>query len=353
MRSLMLRTCLLLCIFACAHKPVKDAKIDFFHDDLGFKNLQTSLAKNIRQLEGLSDENLKISDHVFERRKYILKLRMLSQFLETQSDKVLINQLIQKLFTIVEMNSDRPDHEILLTSYYSPLLKGSLKKTTLYKTPLYKKPSNTNFSRGEINQKNPYDGQNLELCFLDPIDAFFLQVQGSGTIELENGDKLDLVFDGSNGRAYSSVGKLLSEKGILEKDKVTLASLEKYLRSLSAEQLQDTLNLNESYIYFKVSDKKSLTTLGNEAVPGRTIATDGALFSKGLLAYMEFEKPTSIENENVEFLPTSRFVLDQDTGSAIKGSGRIDLYWGEGDLAKAYAGVMKGRARLYYLLPKD
>jgi membrane-bound lytic murein transglycosylase A len=353
MRSFIIQIVLLISTIACSHRPIKEAQIDFFYDDLGYKNLQTALAKNIRQLEASNDEHLKIANVVIERKKYIFKLRMLSQFLETQSDKVLINQLFHKLFDLVEMNSDRPEKEILLTSYYSPFLKGSMTKTTQFQTPLYKKPLNLNYSRAEITQNKPYEGQKLELCFLDPIDAFFLQIQGSGTIELADGTKLDVVFDGSNGRAYSSVGKLLAEKGVLEKEKVTLETLEKYLRSLNAEELQNTLNLNESFVFFKVSDKKSLTTLGNEAVPGRTIATDGALFSKGLLAYMEFEKPTKQDNETLEFVPTSRFVLDQDTGSAIKGSGRIDLYWGEGDVAKTYAGVMKGRARLFYFLPKD
>jgi membrane-bound lytic murein transglycosylase A len=354
MRYIILQAFLFLLILSCAHRPTKEAHVDFFHDDLGFKNLQSALVKNIRQLEASPIEKLKIANIDVDKKKYVLNLRMLSQFLETQNDKVLINKLIQKLFKVVEMKSDRPDGEILLTSYYSPLLKGSLIKTKVFSMPLYKKPiNNLNFNREEINMKKPFEGQKLELCYLDPIDAFFLHVQGSGTIEFETGEQLNVVFDGNNGRPYSSLGKLLSQKGILEKDKVTLESLENYLRSLNEEELQKTLNLNESYVFFKGSDQKSLTTLGNVAVAGRTIATDGDLFSKGLLAYMEFDKPTKLESGNIEFTPTTRFVLDQDTGSAIKGSGRIDLFWGEGEVAKSHAGVMKGKAHLYFLVPRD
>ncbi|MFZ4714665.1 MAG: MltA domain-containing protein [Bacteriovoracaceae bacterium] len=353
MKAQSLLFCLLATVISCSHGPVKEAQIDYYVDDLGLKNLIQPLADNIRQLEGSPQQKLKLGTIEIDKKDYLAKLRLLNLFMETNSDKILVNQLIAKLFKVVEVQSDRDNKEILLTSYYSPMIKGSKTKSEKYSFAILKKPENVNYSRSEISAKNPYQNQKLEICYLDPIEAFFLHVQGSGMVEFENGETFNLVFDGNNGRPYQSLGKSLAEQGILEKDKVTLASLETYLRSLTPAELEKTLNLNESYIFFKISEKKSLTTLGNEANPGRTIATDGALFSKGLLGYMEFGKPIFDETGKVEFIPTSRFVLDQDTGSAIKGSGRVDLFWGEGEGAKAHAGVVKEKAKLYYLVPRS
>jgi len=108
-------------------------------------------------------------------------------------------------------------------------------------------------------------------------------------------------------------------------------------------------------VFFQELKGKPVTTLGAEVVDGRTIATDQSFFPKGALAYMEFPRPVFADKTSIEprWETTSRFVLDQDTGGAIRGPYRVDLYWGSGKEAARYAGVMKEEGRLYYLVPKD
>ncbi len=339
-------------LWGCSHSITRNSEVSFYQDDLGSMSLTQALGPHIYALEKSPETVLRVGKIQFEKSLYLERLRTLQRFLETNHDKIVMNKMFRQLFDVVEVISDRETKEILLTSYYSPRIKGSLSKTSKYSFPILKKPQGELFSRADIAEKNPYADQKLELLYLDPIEAFFLHVQGSGMVELENGEIVNLVFDGSNGKPYVSIGKDLVAKNILEKEKVTLESLEVYLRSLSSEALAKTLNVNTSYIFFKFSDRKSITTLGTIAYAGRTIATDGGLFSKGLLGYLHFNKPI-LSNDSIEFVESSRFVLDQDTGSAIKGSGRVDLFWGDEVNAKSLAGTMKHPARLYYLIPKN
>ena len=208
-------------------------------------------------------------------------------------------------------------------------------------------------TRKEIDSDQTLAGKDLEICWVDPIDAFFLQIQGSGTVYLESGQSLVVNYADQNGQEYQAIGKYLISKMPLEK--INLFSIEAYLRTLNPAELQTFLNQNPSYIFFKLSDQRSITYLGTPAIEGRTIATDNRYFPKGALAFLEFQKP-SFESVGTELPtttePTARWVLDQDRGGAITGGGRVDLFWGKGELSKKYAGMMKGNGRLTYLAPK-
>jgi membrane-bound lytic murein transglycosylase A len=135
-----------------------------------------------------------------------------------------------------------------------------------------------------------------------------------------------------------------------------MQAIDGYLRQLPEKEMRKILNKNPSYVFFRRLEGKPITSLGTEVVDGRTIATDQSFFPKGALAYMEFSKPVfegEASTEPSRWERTSRFVLDQDTGGAINGPYRVDLYWGSGKEAGQHAGVMKNRGRLYYLVPKD
>jgi membrane-bound lytic murein transglycosylase A len=141
---------------------------------------------------------------------------------------------------------------------------------------------------------------------------------------------------------------------VMPKEKITMQTLEAHLRSLAPEKRQEFLNQNPSYVFFNRREGNSLTYLGTEVIAGRTVATDQKFFHKGTLAYLEYQKPLfsdATASEPREWTPSSRFVFDQDTGGAIRGPGRLDLYWGKGDEAKQTAGVMQKPGRLYYLVP--
>lgn len=355
MKDLLLVLLLILGVGCSSATFLKERNFESFSDDLPLNSLIESLKSTVLHVKTakLDKERLKLGKFEIDRGLYIKSLEDFANFLLKEKNQIKIYQYLKENFYFLEVISDRDDGEILLTSYYVPVIKGSFKPTGQYKRAIYRTPGSTELTRKQIDEEQALKGQNLEICYLDPIDAFFLQVQGSGLIEID-GKKVMVGFDGSNGQPYVSIGKLLADKEI-PKDKLTLATLETYLRKLSAKDLQSLLNQNTSYVFFKrQNSEKAITTFGTPAIDGRTIATDGAIFPKGLLGYLMFEKPVfkSGTDEVLRMDETSRLVMDQDTGSAIKGTGRIDLFWGKGNEAKKYAGVIKGPAKLMYLLPK-
>ena len=192
------------------------------------------------------------------------------------------------------------------------------------------------------------------MAWADPSDAFFVQVQGSGTVVLEDGKRLRVGYADQNGHKYESIGKFMVD--VLPKGKISLQTIEAYLRGLSADQIRAYLFRNPSYVFFHEIDGEAVTSLGVPVIPGRTIATDGRYFPKGALAILDidkprFDSPTDEKPAGTEHV--SRWVLDTDTGGAIRGGGRVDLFWGNGPEAKRYAGQIKSPGRLVYLVPKE
>lgn len=275
--------------------------------------------------------------------------------------------------------------DVMVTGYYEPKVSGSKNKTKDFFRPAYATPSDmltidlkkfaSKFPKGEklgglqarvenkrivpyydrkdIDENNKLSGQNLELAWLDPIDAFFIQIQGTGVVEFEDGEKLRIGYDNQNGHAYFPIGKFLTDHIPLEE--MSMQRIRAHLKTLPFKEQQTILNQNPSYVFFKKLDGKALTYAGMEVEDGRTIATDLQLFPKGALAFLDIEEPVfdsgdAIVATNWERRP--RLVFDQDTGGAIKGSGRVDLFYGEGDSAAQKAGVMKQKGKLFYLVPR-
>lgn len=282
---------------------------------------------------------------------------------------------VQRSFTFFEVYGAPRWGEVFVTGYFEPIIRGARVPTTDLSQPLYAQPSDLlkldlsrfdecfrdqrplrarvdggqvvpYYSRAEIDSGKALQGQGLELCWVDPIDAFFLQVQGSGVVQLEDGTQIKLGYAEKNGHRYEAIGKLL--KDAMEPIPPTYPNLVAYLRGLSRKQQQEALNLNPSYVFFQESSANAVTALGVPATAGRTVATDHALFPAGALAFLDF----SSAKEGGGAAPPSRFVLNQDVGGAIKGAGRVDLFFGRGQEAGASAGVLQQRGRLYYLVPR-
>jgi len=275
--------------------------------------------------------------------------------------------------------------EVMVTGYYEPKVPGSKTKTKDHFQPAYSTPSDmltidlkkfsSKFPKGEklpsltarvenkkvvpyydrkdIDENNKLANQNLELAWLDPIDAFFIQIQGTGVIEFEDGEKMRIGYDGQNGHAYFPIGKFLTEHIPLEE--MSMQRIRSHLKTLPFKEQQTILNKNPSYVFFKKLDGKAITYAGMEVEDGRTIATDLHLFPKGALAFLDIEEPV-FDSEAATVASVwerkPRLVFDQDTGGAIKGSGRVDLFYGEGDPAAQKAGVMKQKGKLFYLVPR-
>jgi membrane-bound lytic murein transglycosylase A len=209
------------------------------------------------------------------------------------------------------------------------------------------------FTRHEIDTLGRLKGKGHEIAWVkDPVDLFFLHIQGSGLLRLEDGRLLHLNYAASNGRPYTSIGKILLDLGKIREEELSMQRLRRYLFD-HPEEREDLLARNERYIFFRIARDGAIGSLGVPLTPGRSIATDSRLFPKGALAFIVTQRPILDDAGNlVGWQPVSRFVLNQDTGAAIRGSGRVDLFFGNGPEAGAAAGHMRSTGRIYFLLKK-
>jgi membrane-bound lytic murein transglycosylase A len=234
----------------------------------------------------------------------------------------------------------------LFTGYFEITLNGSRQRTGPYQTPLYKRPPEPGrHTRAEI-EDGALSGKGLELLWVDdPIDAFFLEIQGSGRVRLREGGMTRVGYDGSNGKPYVAVGRLLIDRGELPREKVTMAAIRGWMKAHPKEGAA-LRRENPSFVFFREIIGRG--PLGAQRVvlsPGRSLAVDRAFLPLGIPLWLEARE---------RFSPTMirRLVVAQDTGGAIKGPVRGDLFWGHGDAAATGAGAMNARGRYYLLLPK-
>jgi membrane-bound lytic murein transglycosylase A len=166
-----------------------------------------------------------------------------------------------------------------------------------------------------------------------------------------DGNILSVLYDGANGQPYKSIGKYLIDTGAMSKDNMSMQAIREYLRT-HPDKLTDVLNQNPSYVFFRLDTGPSLGSISVALTPGRSIATDSKLFPKGALGFISTQKPV-IENGAIKaWVPFTRFVLNQDTGGAIKGPGRVDVFFGQGRDAELTAGNLKHEGELYFLMRK-
>ena len=266
----------------------------------------------------------------------------------------------------------------LFTGYYEPTLRGSREPKAPYMTPLYGLPKDLiNVDLGQFSEElqgkrivgrlqgrrlTPYTerqgivagalaGRGLEIVYVDdPVDAFFLQIQGSGRVQLGDGGEVRLGYAGGNGRRYYAIGRELIKRGILSKENVSMQSIRTWL-SANPEQGREVMDLNASYIFFReLKGAGPLGALGVALTPGRSIAVDRRLIPLGIPLWLQASRPAA--DANSENRPLHRVVLAQDTGGAIKGGVRGDMFWGHGPDAAAIAGRMKNAGQWFLLLPK-
>lgn len=205
------------------------------------------------------------------------------------------------------------------------------------------------WSREEIDSLGFLRNLAPVMAFADPWDAFVLQIQGSGTLRFEDGKELRVNYAAQNGWPYVPIGRKLKEKN--PNANVTMDAIENEWRKLSWREQQDWLNFNPSYVFFQPTTSAPRTSLGTSVFAGRTIATDRRFFPKGALALLK--APSADWAKDPKDWPLSfRLVMDQDTGGAIRGTDRVDLFWGRGADAKRASGVVKHWGSLGYWMPK-
>ena len=209
------------------------------------------------------------------------------------------------------------------------------------------------YSRRLIEEESVLAGKGLEMAWLkDPLDVAFLHIQGSGRLRLRDGNELLVHYRASNGRPYRSIGRYMIEKGFVKREEISMQAIRKYLTE-NPEVLDDVLNYNPSYVFFQQVENGPLGSIGVLLTPGRSIALDSRVFPRGALGFIVCEKPSLNEQrEIVGWTKFSRFVVNQDTGGAIKGAGRADIFWGSGPYAELTAGHLRHEGDLYILIKK-
>jgi membrane-bound lytic murein transglycosylase A len=287
---------------------------------------------------------------------------------------------IKKDFVLYRSAGSNGSGNVLFTGYYEPILSCRTVVDDVYRYPLYKRPDDIievdlsqfgngfpknklfgrldgkkvipYFSREEIDQNKAIAGKDLEMLWCsDILDIYTLQVQGSGKADLGDGNIVSILYDGQNGRPYKSIGKYLIDTGVIPKEAMSMQIIRQYL-SDNPDKIAAVLDQNPSYVFFRLDTGPSVGNIGVPLTPGRSIATDSRLFPKGALAFISATKPVFENNAIKEWTPFTRFVVNQDTGGAIKGPGRADLFWGQGPEAELGAGHMQQEGELYFLMRK-
>jgi membrane-bound lytic murein transglycosylase A len=269
----------------------------------------------------------------------------------------------------------------LFTGYYEPVLEGSRLPGVSYTVPVFGVPADLitvdleafdpglkgrklvgryqggrlvpYYTRHEIDRLDSLSGKGYEIAWVrDPVEAFFLQIQGSGKIFLPDGSVLNVHYAGNNGKPYRAIGAVLVEQGKISKEDVSMDTIKTYLND-HPEEAENIIDLNERYIFFREGPGGAKGGAGVLLTPERSLATDPACYPMGALAYIETETPVPAGGgKPVEWERARRFVLNQDAGAGVKGPGRADLYFGTGPLAGDRAGWMKRSGRVYFLAPK-
>lgn len=297
-----------------------------------------------------------------------------AQDLGATPDDVAVRQFFEQHFRPHEMIGPGGNRKGLITGYYEPVLNGSLTPDARFRYPLYRRPDNLvsvdlgalypelrgklirgrlegdrvvpYFSRGQIvDPAAPLQGQEL-LWVDDPVALFMLQIQGSGLVRLSDGSLIAVGYADQNGYPYIAIGQRLVRMGALKPDAVTLQTIRQWLAA-HPDQAEVVLNSNPSYVFFRLRDASLDGPIGSLQVPltpQRSIAVDSANIPLGTPVWIDTTLPGDEH-------PYQRLVMAQDTGGAIKGQVRADLFFGRGTMAEQLAGAMKQPGRLFVLLP--
>lgn len=244
------------------------------------------------------------------------------------------------------------------TGYYEPLLKGSRTKKPGYAEPVYGKPADLPpaggvypLTRADI-EGGALTGKGLERLWVnDPIDLFFLHVQGSGQVLLDSGERVALRFDGKNNQPYTAIGKVLIERGELKKEEVTAPAIRAWLRA-HPQQARALMQQNKSFVFFSVQPAGDEGPAGAQNVPltpERSLAVDTAFIPLGMPIYLTTRLPVSRFGDGAAY---NRLMVAQDKGSAILGAVRGDVFFGPGERAEDLAGHMNSEGGFYALVPR-
>jgi membrane-bound lytic murein transglycosylase A len=275
------------------------------------------------------------------------------------------------------------DTDGLLTGYYEPIIDGSRVPTGEFTAPLYRRPPNLvvsgrrklgdsfpnkgvkvgrrfgrrkivpYYDRGAI-EDGALDGWHLEICWLrSQVDVLFAQIQGSARIRLEDGSVLRVNYDAHNGWPYTPVGRVLIDRKVVPKDEMSMQRIRDWMET-DAEAAKEVRRQNKSYVFFRITDlgtqDEAVGAQGVPLVPGRSIAVDRSLHAYGTPFFIAADLPIANDKGGTKF---RRLMFAQDTGSAIVGPARADIYFGAGGEAARIAGRIRNPGQFVMLMPRE
>jgi len=350
-------------------------ELPVFADDLDYAGLDDALSRSATWLARIAAADPGRTFAFGRERVPVQRLQAtLARFREialARPPPAALTETVRREFRVFRSAGDGTG-SVLFTGYYLPELRGALARGGAYQIPLHRAPDDLVVVRAkdfpqllsddlvgkvEGGRLVPYPTRaeiskgavdpRAELCYVDSaVDAFFLEIQGSGVVRFEDGTSRVVTFAGKNGHRYEAIGAELVRRGAIPRDQVSMQAIRAWLAANPGEQ-EALLARNPSYVFFRFADAAT-GSLGVPVTPDRTIAAAARVFPKGALAFAVAERP--VDATSAQMRPFSRFVLDQDAGGAVRTSGHVDLYLGSGAYAENAAGRMKQPGRLYYLL---
>lgn len=350
-----------------------------FTDDSSLDSLEKAITINLAYLSGQpAGKSVRIGGQSVPLARLVKSLQLFRDILERNPSPAELDRLVKEHFDIFQAAGAKgsgPDRTMLVTGYYQPIFPGSLTREAPFLHPLYGVPGdlvlNTSaakkgppfcrlengrllpyWTREEIEKQRRAAGHEL-VWLRDPFDAYLVHIQGSAIIQLKDGSRRGIHFAAKNGHPYRSIGSSLVRSGRLSRQEASMQTIRNYIAAHPAER-DEIFHANPSFIFFEWTDTTAVIgSLGTELTDGRSVAADQSCFPAGALGFLVSRRPTVAPDSSVAWSPLHRFVVVQDSGSAIKGSGRVDLFWGTGPAAGEEAGMMKETGALYFFLAKE
>lgn len=362
--------------------PPTAADFPLFTDDLAFEGLEEGIQRSLEFLARQpADRTFNLGTQRVSAEHLQRSLAAFRDFIRTRPSAAMLNAFVRERYDVFRASGETGDGQVLFTGYYEPVIRGSLTPDQGYAHPIYGPPQGLvevnlsafrdewqgirivgrlegskllrYYTRAEIDTGEALRDSETPLAWAgNPVDLFFLHIQGSGRLELGNGESLFLQYAGQNGHPYYAIGRHLIEIGAVPAEEMSMQRIRAWLEA-HPHLAPGVMNRNPSYIFFQLSSKSPTGSLGVPVTAGRSLALDHGVFPSAALAYVTTAKPLADAGGRiVRWESLQRFMLNQDRGGAIRGPGRADFYWGGGDFAQAAAGHMKHPGQLYFLILK-
>jgi membrane-bound lytic murein transglycosylase A len=354
-------------IFSPSHSQAQSQFDDdstlVFYEDLALRDeLNTSIDRftKVDSAKGLKTHEFTFSDRTVGHETIVASLTTFKRIINLVGTQEELNRLLRKYYEVYRVTDRGQPAEAIITGYYIPHINVQREKTSRFRHPIYRKPSSTRlsrqFTRQEIDQENMLTGLDLEIAYTDDLLAlFFMHIQGTGILKYTDGHTLYANNNGTNDKTFYSISKDLIRDGKLDlKSKGSISDKIAAYFKLYPEDLEKYLYKNDRYVFFKMGQDGPFGLGKYILTPLRSIAADTDIFPPGSLIYIVTDIPDIGENGSIKgWKPLHQFFICQDTGIAIKGMHRIDLFFGSGEMARKKAEYIYRKGQLFVLLLKN